>query len=244
MVELKKPVTLIKLERLHSGVIQGRTSLFTVRALLDGGETTVYLNNTGRLKGIVERGKRCYCIPNSPRAKLKYRLVGVGEDGEAILVDTSLQERAFIEAVERDLIPWLSNCVISKRNVALGESIIDYELKCSDKAVLVELKSAVMKLDGGFAGYPDAPTPRGRHQIRMLGEYVSRGGHGVVVFIAGVPRARGFRLYCVEDREIGEIAREAFSKGLSFRSIGLYLDVERRAITLYDTDLPVDLNCT
>jgi len=54
-----------------------------------------------------------------------------------------------------------------KRNVKVGRSIIDYCLKCVREEVLLEVKSAVMKV-GEYAMYPDYPSPRGRRHLEDI----------------------------------------------------------------------------
>jgi DNA-binding sugar fermentation-stimulating protein len=87
--------------------IIARTSLFTVEAEIAGRRETVYLGNTGRLRGIIEHGKKGFCIENKS-GELKHRLIGVKKDKYTYLVDTLIQERAFIAAHGKGLIPWVS----------------------------------------------------------------------------------------------------------------------------------------
>ncbi|MEM3912341.1 MAG: DNA/RNA nuclease SfsA [Desulfurococcaceae archaeon] len=228
--------------RLHECIIIERTSLFTVKVLVNSEHYTAYINNTGRLKGVLEKGKRGYCIENR-NGKLKYRIIGVESGDYASLIDTRLQEQAFLIAQRNRLLNWLKDCRLFKRNYKLSSETIDFAYLCGDQLVLVELKSAVMNLPGNYAGYPDAPTPRGRRQIRELGKYVERGGVGIVVFVAGIPRSKGFKLYCNEDKLIGRTMQEARSKGVLFKAMGVYLDPFKEAILLHSPDLPVDLDC-
>lgn len=223
-------------------IIQERKSRFTVEVLLDNKPSPVYLNNTGRLTNILVKGRKGYCIPNKT-GKLKYRLIAVEKNQYAYLVDTSLQEKAFVEAVKQGHIPWLENCILVKRNYKLNGEVVDYAFNCSGRLVLVELKSAVMELPGGLAGYPDAPTQRGWRQLSALAKYVESGGSGIVVFIAGVPFSTGFKLYCSVDREIKKYIDRAISAGVVFRSVNIFYNPDSNSIILGNSDLPIDLNC-
>ena len=219
-----------------------RTTRFTVEVEVGGSLATAYTNNTGRLLGYLTRGRVGYCL-RARGGRHPLRLVAV-EDGEyAALIDTRLQEEAFAEAVRQGWLPWLAECSISKRNPRVGSSVLDLMLDCRGRAAFVELKSAVMRLEEGFAAYPDAPTKRGRQQIEHLAGLARQGTRSIVVFIAGIPNARGFKFYCEVDKEICRSVRKAIEAGVEFRSINLFMDVKSNAIVLGDADLRVDLSC-
>jgi sugar fermentation stimulation protein A len=237
-----KSLRLLKPPEVFECIIQKRINRFTVEAFLNGEFSIIYLNNTGRLTGILEKNRKGYCIPNKS-GRIRYRLIAIGKDEYSYLVDTSLQERAFLEAVKKGYIPWLKNCILSKRNYRIEGEVVDYAFNCSDGLVLVELKSAVMELPGRYAGYPDAPTLRARKQLEALARYVRTGGKGMVVFVAGIPLANGFKLYCGADRKIKEYIDEAVDAGVVFKSTNIFYDPKSNSVMLGHTDLPVNLNC-
>ncbi|MEM4481687.1 MAG: DNA/RNA nuclease SfsA [Desulfurococcaceae archaeon] len=234
--------TLISGLELQECIILKRNNLFTLEALMRGSTKIVYINNTGRLAGVLERGKKGYCAKNAS-GSLAFRIIGVEEGEYATLVDTMLQERAFLIAQREGLIKWLLDCRLLKRNYRLDSETIDLAYACGDQLVLVELKSAIMKLAGGYAGYPDAPTVRGRRQIKALADYVKGGGRAVLVFIAGVPFASGFKLYCRADREIKDVIDYAAQSGLELRAVNTCLDPQSKSVILLGGDLPVELSC-
>lgn len=233
---------LFRLGGLVGCTVVGRLSRFTVRVSIDGIECTVYLNNTGRLRNLVAAGRRGFCIP-SGGGRYSFRLVGIEDAGFAALIDTGLHERSFEALLSRNLIPWLESCRVIKRNARVYGTTIDYLIQCGDSRIFVEIKSAVMDLGNGFAGYPDAPTERGRRQIEALANIVREGGEGLVVFIAGTPRARGFKLLCEEDRHICSAIRKAFDAGVEFRAANIFLNPWTGGVVTGDLDLPTDLSC-
>lgn len=237
------PVKLIPLPELTECTIIERTSRFTINAIVNNKVETIYLNNTGRLEGILTSGSTGYCIPNKS-GRLKYRIIGVRREDYGILVDTSLQEKGFLEAQKAGLIPWLLNCVFKRRNIRLLGSVIDFLFECNNHEVLVEVKSAVMELPGGYAGYPDAPTVRGRLQIETLTKHVENGGRAIVVFIAGTPWARGFKLYCDIDSLIKNYVEKAVKAGVEFKAVNIFLDYRGKSIVLGTSNLHVDLTCS
>lgn len=101
------------------------------------------------------RGRTGFCIGNTNLRKLRYRLFSVLDCGLEAVVDTQIQLRAFEGAM--NLIPRFVGCRILRRNVRVGESVLDYLLKCPDGDLILEVKSAVLRV-GGYASYPDCPS--------------------------------------------------------------------------------------
>lgn len=232
----------VTLSKLVECYVVKRLTRFTVLAEIRGERMIVYMNNTGRLEGYLRPGKRGYCTENF-RGKHKYRIVGV-EDGEYVtLIDTNLQEKTFLALQERGLISWLSTCKLHSRNYKLENAVVDFAFKCDDGIVLIELKSAVMRLKESLAGYPDAPTQRGRRQFIELARYASMGGRAIVVFMVAVPGATMFKLHCGEDELIKHAVEVAILSGVEFKALNVFLDPRRKAVVLGSTDLPVDLSC-
>jgi sugar fermentation stimulation protein A len=229
------------LELLECTIIE-RTSLLTVKVDFNGVQEVVYINNTGRLKEILVRGKKCYCT-KTRGGKLRYKLIGVEDEHYASLIDTHLQEEAFITAHKLGYIDWLRDYSLIKRNVKVSSETIDFLFTSMRGVTLVEIKSAVMKLPGNYAGYPDAPTPRGARQIRALAVHASKGGESIVVFIAGIPLAKGFQLYCCVDKEIEKAVKHAVRMGVLFKALNFYLDPITKSVVLGETNLPVKLEC-
>jgi len=219
-----------------------RISRFKVLVKVKSGRVLAYINNTGRLEQYLVRGKLGYLVGSS--GKLNYRLIGVEDQGLAALVDTRLQERVFEKLVESSALPWLEGYVVVKRYPRVQGRVFDFLLRSGERDLLVELKSAVLRLDHHVAGYPDAPTKRGRDQLVALGDLVSRGFYkGLVVFASGLPGIRAFQLYCGADKLIKNAVKYALSRGVVFKSISLYLDPLRGKVVLENPDLPVILEC-
>lgn len=115
-------------------------------------------------------------------------------------------------------------------------------MKCRNKTTLVEIKSAVTRFPDNFAGYPDALTPRGRKHIKTLAKFASS-GDAYVVFVAGIPNPRGFRLNCHIDKGICKSVENALRNGVKFKSINIYLDPYLKNIVFGDLDLHIDFSC-
>ena len=228
----------INFEELEECTILSRLNRFTVLVEIGGLVKPAYLNNTGRLKDYIVNGKIGYCIKRK-RGKLEYRIIGVESGEYAALVDTLYQENAFIIAQGLGLIPWLREPVLVKRNSRVYSEVIDFVFAHGGLEIAVELKSAVMNLGNGIAGYPDAPTIRGRRQILALANYAKSRGKSIVVLVSGIPATREVLICCEVDRELCSAVKLAVESGVLFKAINLYLDPRAAAIVLGNIDLPV-----
>ncbi len=231
---------LIKLPELSKCLIIGRLNRFVVKVSYKGEEVRAYINNTGRLKELLIKGRLGYCIPSSG-SKTDVRLVGVDAYGGGALIDTRLQEESFRAAVSKGVIPWLRGCGVVRRGPKLGSSVLDYLLKCPWGELYVELKSAVLRGPGGLAMYPDCRTLRGERHLKEITEAVKAGVRGAVIFIAGFPGAKGFTPYDEGDPSIRKLLKEAVKAGVKVKAIGMELLPQESTTYLYSPELPVSL---
>jgi len=136
-----------------------RINRFVVKIKLVDRTEMAHLRNTGRLNGLVERGKYALCIPKS-KGKTNFLLIGVKVNESYALIDTKIQCLAFEHAIENNLIPWLIGWKIKKRKTFL-DSRIDYVLvKQTGDSALLEIKSAV-DFDGYYSHVPRLSNRQG-----------------------------------------------------------------------------------
>jgi len=217
-----------------------RLNRFVVTVEINGTSQRAYINNTGRLSEFVVRGRKAFCFKKPIQGKTKFRLFAIEERGLGALIDTQLQMKVFERSMERNLMPWLEECRILKRNVTLGASRIDYLLECSGKAVYLEVKSAVLR-DGEYAMYPDCPSERGRKHIKELSGHVKEGGDAIVLFITALPDIKAFKPNRSADAKLYEELIHAYASGLELRAIGLYYNPNDAGVYLFNADLELKL---
>ena len=148
--------------------------------------------------------------------------------------------KAFERALALNLFPWLQGCTRFKRDARLGSSLIDYLVHCGGLTVYLEVKSAVLRMDS-FASYPDCPSLRGQKHILELETHVRRGGKAFVLFLAALPRVKGFRPDKVSDPNLYRFLLAAEKTGLAVKAAGLHFRPQNRSIVFTHPDLPVDL---
>ncbi|RLG05727.1 MAG: DNA/RNA nuclease SfsA [Thaumarchaeota archaeon] len=213
-----------------------RVNKFKVKIELDGRIEYAHINNTGRLREYLTRGKRGFCLRFEKPKKTKYRLFSIEVDGYGALIDTWIQGKAFEISLDLKLIPWLKSYRIIGRNARLNRSIIDYLLKRGDEETYLELKSAVQRIDG-YASYPDAPSTRARRQLRDLIRYVEGGGRAMMVFVIGLRDVKGFRPNKDVDPEVHKLLLSGSRIGLEIKAIAVYYDPHRSSIRLWNPDV-------
>jgi len=234
---------LLRISRVFSCQVIRKINRFVVEALSPSGNRILAHNtNTGRLEDILFPGSEVYCAPRSRPGKTTHYIIGSSVyDGS--LINTRIQERAFMMAVEKHLIPWLTDCKISKYQPRIDDSKFDFELECNNENVILELKSAVLRGEHGEAMYPDCPTIRGRKHIYELAKLSREGYKTAIVFIAGFPGANRFRPYVKGDPVIKDGLIEALKSGVLVKSIGICIKVRNRTgnVILYSHDIPIKI---
>lgn len=202
-----------------------RLNRFTVRIRLGCGEYNAHLTNTGRLKDILVSGRKGLCV-RIHGSKLRYRLIALADplyNNAYIVVDTITQNRSFEKALKNNLLPWLKDCIILKRNPRIGDSLLDYLLECRGSKIYVETKSAVLRGSMNEAMYPDCISLRGRKHVMELISIWESGVKAFIIFIAGMKGARCFMPYKGGDHVIDELLCKAYNLGLPIRAFSIYM---------------------
>jgi len=213
---------------------------FVVLVEKNGKLLRAHNTNTGRLKELLVKRRRAYCLPKRGQ-KTDCRLFAVEDPFGFAVIDTSLQMKAFEFFQQRDQIPWLSskNWKLVKRNYRVGNSLIDYLFEeKGGKKLLLEVKSAALRSEDNYGMYPDCPTLRGQKHIREL---LNRPSEGGILFICALPKVKGFKPYCEGDREICFLLKEAKKRGVELKALSLHFDPQKGGIVLENPDLVVKI---
>lgn len=218
--------------------IVGRINRFVVEIETGGKISKAHINNTGRLREFLVRGRKGFCFRTPGNVKTSFRLFAVEEIGMGALIDTQIQMKAFESAVRKNLVPWLRKCFLTKRNSKLGDSLIDYLFECGGNPVYLEVKSAVLR-EGEYATYPDCPSLRGRRHLRDLTGWARGGRSAFILFMAALPAVEAFKPNREADAELAGLLERAERSGVGIKAMGLYFRPDDRSVTLYDPDLGV-----
>jgi len=236
MRETAKPLFRVEV---YTAIFKRRLNRFLVQAINQNGPLSLHLNNTGRLNDLLWDGVKILYRPIEAR-KCVGRVVGVILNGQAALIDTALQARAFEEAFSKGLVSWLHGYKLVSKDVLIRGHRIDYLFKSGYGRLYLELKSAVMLGRNGAAMYPDTVSERGRKHIRLLTSIASK-SNAAIVFMAAHPKAKFFTPYDEGDPQIRILLLEAVRRGVMARAVKLYMRVDGMVIWI-TSNLPVVLS--
>ena len=234
----------MRIENYKEGVIIERVNRFVVKSKIKQKIILTHLNNTGRLEGLVRKGKAglflpIEFLPIENKNKLKFRLSMVKESGNFYsIIDTFLQMKCFEVAIEKGYISWLKGAKILKRNFRINNSLIDYLIEHKNKKYLLEIKSAVMKYKN-FGMYPDCPSIRGQRQIKEL---IKNYKNSIILFIVAMKNISAFSPNKNADQKIYQLLKIAKEKGVKIKAIQIYFDKRINSIILKDDNLPIKLS--
>jgi sugar fermentation stimulation protein A len=237
----KRPGKILSFDEAVECRIVERLNRFVATIEIGGTPYSAWNTNTGRLLELIRPGNLGYCIRRKDKGTTTHHLIAVSKGSYAAVIDTQTQMKAFETMVHRNLLWWLRSYHIVKRNVALGNSLIDYLLESPTESLYVEVKSAVQQV-GDKALYPDCPSVRGRKHIRDLMAHVDAGGNACIVFVAGLPCVKGFRPNKEVDPVIHALLQQAFASGVDVRAVGLFFDPSDGGVYSYHHDLDIDLS--
>ena len=202
-----------------------RLNRFVALVEVDGENRKALVTNTGRLEEFMIPGRRAFCTPKTG-GKTDFVLVAFEDlNGRGAVIDTRTQAKAFERAVELNLMPWLRDCRIKRKEVAIGKSRLDYLFECPDGEVYAEMKSAVLRGGerGEYAMYPDCPSTRGQKHIRELIELKKAGKRAMIFFIGAMPGVERFKPYERGDPEIARLLAEAKRTGVEVNALSISL---------------------
>ncbi len=202
-----------------------RLNRFVALVEVQGELKKALVTNTGRLEEFMVPGRRAFCLPKSG-GKTDFVLLAFEDlGGKGAVIDTKTQAKAFEKAVELNLIPWLRDCVIKRKEVRVGNSRLDYLFACPGGELYGEMKSAVLRGGerGEYAMYPDCPSLRGQRHIRELMELARSGKKAIIFFIGAMPGVEKFRPYEKGDPIIAKLLREAVREGVRIEGLSISL---------------------
>lgn len=157
MIFPSKPVEATFIKRLNRflGVVE-----------IEGTETECFIPNPGRMKELLEIGKKVYLLgKDAQNRKTRYDLILVNHNGKMVSIDSRVPNKVLQEAIDLSMIPELDGYSVKFKEYSFLNSRLDFLLEAkSKKPLLLEIKSCTLVKDD-VAFFPDAPTKRGVRHI-------------------------------------------------------------------------------
>jgi sugar fermentation stimulation protein A len=204
----------MRLPPLVSAVFQRRLNRFAGQALVDGRPVLVHIPNSGRLRELLQAGRRCWLATRDGRGrKTAYDLALVDVGHALASADARLPSRLLTEAVEEGRVGPFRGWRVHGREVSFEDSRLDLLLERSGRLCWVEVKSVTL-VEGGIGLFPDAPSARGQRHMGALVQAVRRGHRAAVVFVVQRPDATAFAPHDRADPAFGRAFRLALTEGV------------------------------
>jgi len=154
-------------------------------------------------------------------------LLAVKHEGLCVSIDSRLPNLVVEEALRLGTLPELAGYATVTANPRFGWSFFDFRLEDGGPPCVLEVKGCSL-VRRGLALFPDAPTVRGRRQLRELARARQAGHRAVVLFVVQRPDARALAPNDETDPKFGEALRDALSMGIEALAYSLLIH-EREA---------------
>lgn len=212
-----------------------RDNRFRATVLVEGEERWAHVPNSGRLTELFVPGQPLWLAPAAaPQRKTAYDLKLVEYAGVLVSVDARLPNPLLADAFAAGRVPDLPYPDVS-REVALGDSRLDFHLSGPDGICWLETKSVTL-VEEGIARFPDAPTVRGRRHLLELEQVCAEGVRAMVVFVIQRPDARAFRPHESADPAFAAALCQVAAAGVEIRALTCRVSREEIAI---EREIPV-----
>lgn len=207
---------------LVEGTFIKRLSRFSGLVELKRGAVVAHIPNSGRLKELLVPGARMVLEriadkgkgAQAPRKTCHDLLLAWHDVAGWVCVDARVANTLVAERLGGEGLCGLGGRTWSwKREVAWGNSRLDFRLDGPGGPFLIEVKSVTLVRDR-VAYFPDAPTERGRRHISELIETVRQGQRAAVVFVVQRRDAVSFSPNDETDHRFGESLRRASECGV------------------------------
>jgi sugar fermentation stimulation protein A len=231
---------MIKFPPLTEALFLERPNRFLVKVEIDGRPVFAHLHDPGRLRELLVPGAKLYLQKaNNPQRKTRWDIILVEKGAVYVAIYSTLVNRLAKKLFANQTFPGFKSWKLVKSEPAYGNSRFDFELSRGREKMLVEVKSVSLVEDGiapPTAGFPDAPTERGRRHLLELADAVSRGYKSSVIFIVTRNDATLFQPHTERDPRFAETLKQVANQGVKIHCFKC--DVGRKSMAL-DSKIPV-----
>lgn len=219
----------MRYQDVHRAVFLSRPNRFIAKVLMDGGELTVHVKNTGRCKELLVPESAVYLERSSNLArKTAYDLVAVEKGDRLINMDAQAPNKLFAEWAEAG--HFTQGLTLLRPETAFENSRFDFYWEAGERKGFVEVKGCTLEEDG-WTYFPDAPTQRGVKHLHELARARERGYEAAVCFVIQMADVRGFSPNDRTHPAFGEALRAAAAAGVEVLAVECAVTPEEVRIT-------------
>lgn len=204
--------------KLHSQLVEARfltrLNRFAALVTLDGQEVMVHIANSGRMRELLEPGRRLLLTPAlGKHRKTHFDLALVDLGSTLVSADARLPNALVAEALAAGQLPQFREYPELRQEVQYGASRLDLLLDGPSGRCYGEVKSVTLVVDGTGL-FPDAPTTRGLKHLKELSRAVAEGHLAAVVFVVQRADAVAMSPNDTADPDFGAALRSAQAAGV------------------------------
>lgn len=233
------PVDVRFARTLVPGQFVRRLNRFAALVRMAGRDERVHVRNSGRLRELLTPGRRVWMEPAAGAGRqTRFTLALVRLPGGYVSVDSHLPNALIEAGLRQGTVPGVCGYRLVRREPAMGRRRADFLLVRDGRRCLVEVKSVTL-VETNIAGFPDAPTARGRAHLEHLIAERRRGGEAMILFVIQRDDAVAFAPNRRTDPAFAAALARAARLGVHVRAVACR--VSRRGVRL-GPSVPVRLS--
>lgn len=195
--------------------------------LPDGQVLVVHVPNSGSMLSCLEPGRPALISHSSnPARKLAHTLEMVADDTGWIVLNTLRANPMAREALQGGHIPGVDSTWHWQAEVRRRESRLDFLGTRGREQLWVEVKSVTLRLDDGWAAFPDSVTLRGQKHMQELMAIAKAGGRAMLLLMVQRQGLAGFKAAHHLDPRWAELYEEARRAGVDVHAIQVVGDAQ------------------
>lgn len=226
------PITIIHEQPLKEAVFHQRPNRFLLQLILpDGTLVSAHLPDPGRLKELLQPGRRVWLRPaENPNRKTAWTAVLVEDaTGEGLVsIDSTLPNRLIGEALVKNALEEFSGWTLVRPEFKKGGSRFDFLLQHQDgRKMLLEVKSVTL-VRGDQGLFPDAITARGARHVRELTLIAQEDGwEAAVLFVLQRQDGKSVTAEREIDPDFARALKEAREAGVLIQGRRCFITLEQ-----------------
>lgn len=200
---------------------------------------TVHVPNSGSMATcLAPRAPVLLSRSANPARKHTHTLEMIRDEAGWIVVNTLRANAMAREALESGRVPGFPAGWSWRAEVARGDSRLDFHGARGAEEAWVEVKSVTLRLEDGWAGFPDSVTTRGQKHLDELRAIVESGGRALLLLMVQRAGLAGFRPAAHIDAHWAAKLRQAVAAGVEVHAVQVRGDAAGLAVA---GTLPLDL---
>ncbi|WP_456402810.1 DNA/RNA nuclease SfsA [Persephonella sp.] len=208
---------------LTTGVFLERKNRFVGTVKVNNKIFTCHISDTGRLKEILNNGRKVLLAKNKESLKTDFKLVAAYMEDGWVLINTSVHSKIAYNAIKNGVLGFTPKII--KKEVPFGKSRIDFLV---DNNHFIELKGSNLLIKDKCL-FPDAPTERGKKHILELISSVKE-GFKATILIMGLRNCRCFSPNKKLDPEFHNLFFKGLKSGVKFKGFKISINSNFKVI--------------